>query len=132
MSRSRTRSRSHNRKRALPPPAQPAPVAERPARSDGAATNDSAPPRKRRLRSSYVILGSVGTLFVGLCVYGVFRDRDRDRTCVDANNYVVADRECERVSSGARWYYGGSNHGGRMSGGSFERGGFGGHGGGGS
>jgi hypothetical protein len=87
-------------------------------------------PSKRRLRSRYVILGSVGTLFAGLCVYGVVRDRDR--TCVDANNYVVSDRECERGTHGARWYYGGKNLGGRMSGGSFERAGFGGHGGGGS
>lgn len=88
------------------------------------------PPRKRRLRSTYVILGSVGTLFAGLCLYGVVRDRDR--TCVDANNRVVASRKCEDGSGGGRWYYGGVNSGGKMGGGSFERGGFGGHGGGGS
>ena len=87
-------------------------------------------PTRRRLRSSYVILGSVGTLFAGLCLYGVVRDRDR--TCVDSNNYVVSERECERGSGGARWYYGGSSSGGKMTGGSFERGGFGGHGSGGS
>ena len=85
---------------------------------------------KRRLRSSYVILGSVGTLFASLCLYGVVRDRDR--TCVDANNYVVSDRDCERGTGGARWYYGGTRSGGKVTGGSFERAGFGGHGSGGS
>lgn len=85
---------------------------------------------KRRLRSSYVILGSVGTLFAGLCLYGVVRDRDR--TCVDANNYAVSNRDCERGTPGARWYYGGRSSGGKMTGGSFERAGFGGHTGGGS
>jgi hypothetical protein len=113
---SASQSRNRKTKRAQPP-ARTAPIA--------------APSRKRRLRSKYVIIGSVGTLFAGLCVYGVIRDRDRDRTCVDADNYVVIDQECERGTSGARWYYGGTNNGGRMSGGSFERGGFGGHGGGG-
>ena len=87
---------------------------------------------KRRLRSSYVILGSVGTLFAGLCLYGVVRDRDR--TCVDSNNYVVSDRECRNGTGlgGARWYYGGYNDGGKMTGGSFERAGFGGRSSGGS
>ena len=90
-------------------------------------------PQKRRLRSSYVILGSVGTLFAGLCIYGVVRDRDDDRTCVDANNQVVSDRECEDSSGRGRWYYGGGvGSGGKVTGGSFERGGFGGHGSGGS
>lgn len=87
-------------------------------------------PRKRRLRSTYVILGSVGTLFAGLCVYGVVRDRDR--TCVDSNNNVIAKSQCENGSGYGRWYYGGFNNGGKMNGGSFERGGFGGHGSGGS
>ena len=112
-------NRTQKRKRARAQPVRPAttsPVQE--------------PPRKRRLRSSYVILGSVGTLFAGLCLYGVVRDRDR--TCVDANNVVVSDRECERGSGGARWYYGGRSSGGKMTGGSFERAGFGGHGTGGS
>jgi len=87
-------------------------------------------PRKRRLRSTYVILGSVGTLFAGLCIYGVVRDRDR--TCVDANNNVISKSQCENRSGAGRWYYGGINSGGKMNGGSFERGGFGGHGSGGS
>lgn len=109
-------SRSRNRKRApVRKAAAPSPVQEQP---------------KRRLRSSYVILGGVGTLFAGLCLYGVVRDRDR--SCVDANNYVVSNRDCERGIGGARWYYGGLNSGGKMTGGSFERGGFGGHSSGGS
>ena len=75
----------------------------------------------------------MGTLFAGLCVYGIVRDRDPDRTCVDSNNYAVSDRECERGVGGRRWYYGGnSGTDGRMYNGSFERAGFGGHGNGGS
>ncbi|HZM82632.1 MAG TPA: hypothetical protein VFC19_43500 [Candidatus Limnocylindrales bacterium] len=112
---SRTRNRKRKRAQPVKPPIT-SPVQQREP--------------KRRLRSSYVILGSVGTLFAGLCIYGVVRDRDR--TCVDANNYVVPKSQCETGSGGARWYYGGNNSGGRMGGGSFERGGFGGHGGGGS
>jgi hypothetical protein len=116
-------SRTRNRKKARPHPAKWAATAPpMPLRRK--------PPAKRRLRSTYVILGSVGTLFAGLCLYGVVRDRDRN--CVDANGYVVADRECENGSNGSRWYYGGVSSGGKMNGGSFERGGFGGHGGGGS
>jgi hypothetical protein len=65
-----------------------------------------------------------------LCAYGIIRDNDR--TCVNAKNEVISDYECEHGHSGARWYYGGSSNGGRMSGGSYERGGFGGHGTGGS
>lgn len=113
MSRSRNRKRPHpvNKMASTPVTSPPQPVPQ---------------PRKRRVRSTYVILGSVGTLFAGLCVYGVVRDRDRN--CVDNNNNVVSNRECEDGSGGARWYYGGSNFRGKMSGGSFERAGFGGHG----
>lgn len=114
-------SQSRKRKRTRP---QPVPQVV------SAPRQPFPPPRKRRLRSSYVILGSVGTLFAGLCLYGV--TRDRDRTCVDSNNYVVSDRDCEDGSGRGRWYYGGVYGGGKMTGGSFERGGFGGHGGGGS
>ncbi|HEX6682275.1 MAG TPA: hypothetical protein VF062_05745 [Candidatus Limnocylindrales bacterium] len=88
------------------------------------------PGRKRRLRSKYVILGSVGTLIAGLCAYGVIRDRDDDddRTCVNSQNQVVDDDECEDGRSGSRWYYGGSkSSSGHMTGGSYERAGFGGH-----
>lgn len=114
-------SRSRNRKRTRPQPVRQA---------VSAPPHLPQPPRKRRLRSTYVILGSVGTLFAGLCLYGVVRDRDR--TCVDVNNQVVSDRECENGSGAGRWYYGGVKSGGKVTGGSFERGGFGGHGGGGS
>lgn len=79
---------------------------------------------KRRLRSRTVIIGSIGALFAGLCMYGVFRDEKR--TCVDNQNQVIRDDDCERGSSGARWYYGGSNVNGKMKDGSFVRGGFGG------
>lgn len=86
------------------------------------------PVKKRRLRSKYVILGGVGTLVAGLCAYGVIRDRDDDRTCVDAEYQVVDDDACEDGRDGYRWYYGGSRgSSGKMTGGSFERSGFGGH-----
>src|SRR5688572_12596918 len=116
-------SRSRNRKRTRPQPA---------GQAVSAPPHPMQPPRKRRLRSTYVILGSVGTLFAGLCLYGVVRDRDDDRTCVDANNQVVSDRDCEDGSGRGRWYYGGVSSGGKMNGGSYERAGFGGHGSGGS
>lgn len=88
--------------------------------------------KTRRLRSRYVIIGSVGTLVAGLCAYGVLRDDDDEgRTCVNAQDEVIDDDYCEDGSRGASWYYGGYSSGGKMKGGSFTRGGFGGKGGGG-
>jgi hypothetical protein len=97
---------------------------------DRATPVKPARPPRRRMRSEYVVIGSIGALVAGLCLYGVIRDDDR--TCINGNYEVIPDEECERGNTGAHWYYGGTNRNGKMSGGSFVRGGFGGHGGGGS
>lgn len=83
-------------------------------------------PGHRRLRSRKVIIGGVAAAVITICTCGFFSSRE-DRRCVDtATSSVIDESSCRSGHTGARWYYGGSNSGGKMVGGSYERGGFGG------
>ncbi|MFE9331710.1 hypothetical protein [Streptomyces sp. NPDC006925] len=117
-----------------------------------AHSDREAPGRRRRLRSSTVVLGSMGALAVALSGYS----SEPDRRCVDPDSYDAvrgyrilppsqcgtqgattaalpaartAGQQAERASS--VWYYGGREDEGRAMGGTFvhaaavERAGFG-------
>ncbi|MEU6482961.1 hypothetical protein [Streptomyces sp. NPDC046887] len=83
----------------------------------------------RRLRSSTVVLGSMGLMAVALTSCG----SEPDKRCADRQTQKELSREdCDDGGSGSRgaYYYGGSNSKGKLSGGSFDkaavdRGGFG-------
>ncbi|MEW1656837.1 MULTISPECIES: hypothetical protein [unclassified Streptomyces] len=96
-------------------------------------------PVRRRLRSSTVILGGMGTLAAALTSCGA----EPDKRCVDPGSYdlvqgyrVVSPAQCKgSAASGStasgRWYYGSGGSGRYADGGSFnksqvvDRGGFG-------
>ncbi|MGI5351679.1 hypothetical protein ACQEU8_26380 [Streptomyces sp. CA-250714] len=112
---------------------------------------ESARSRRRRLRSSTVVLGSMGALAVALSGYS----SEPDRRCVDPDSYdavrgyrVLPPSQCETggarataqdaafpaaagaarsddgrrtESSGTFWYYGGHEDDGRAKGGTFVR-----------
>lgn len=98
--------------------------------------------KPRRMRSSTVALGAMGTLALLVTSCG----SEPDRRCVDPVTYKqLKDRSCRSGSSSSggssggsyaggkssgRWYYGGEKNGSYVSGGSFDktavsRGGFG-------
>ncbi|MFD9072602.1 MULTISPECIES: hypothetical protein [Streptomyces] len=77
---------------------------------------DEKRPRRRRLRSSTVALGSMGVLAAALTSCG----SEPDKRCVDRDSYdlltgykVVSDQQCTGTSTGtgtsprasAAWYY---------------------------
>ncbi|PRH78628.1 hypothetical protein C6N75_13840 [Streptomyces solincola] len=81
----------------------------------------------RRLRSSTVVLGSMGVLAVALTSCG----SEPDKRCADRQTSRELSREeCDDSSGRGAYYYGGSSSKGKVSGGSFDkaavdRGGFG-------
>ncbi|MBQ0864904.1 hypothetical protein ACH4RA_15605 [Streptomyces smyrnaeus] len=114
--------------------------------------SDAGQGRRRKLRSSTVVLGSMGALAVALSGYS----SEPDRRCVDPDSYdavrgyrVLPPSQCETGGAGASartaafpaaggaegredvWYYGGREAKGRAKGGTFihaaavERAGFG-------
>ncbi|MCL7376201.1 hypothetical protein ACFU76_04225 [Streptomyces sp. NPDC057539] len=82
--------------------------------------------RPRRLRSSTVVLGSMGVLAVTITSCG----SDPDKRCADrTTRQTLPSSECKSGGSGS-YYYGGSSSKGKVDGGSFDksavdRGGFG-------
>lgn len=80
---------------------------------------------RRKLRSLTVVLGGMGLLAAVLAGCS----STPDKRCVDRYNYngkgykVVAQHDCTstRTSVNAAWYYGGHEHGNRVSGGSFTK-----------
>jgi hypothetical protein len=68
-----------------------------------------------------VVLGAVAALVAGGGIYTAVQPVH----CVDANDTVVADDNCDSGTSGFHRYYGGRMQSGKMTGGGVERGGFG-------
>jgi hypothetical protein len=104
--------------------------AAQPAGSDGHEKRGGwhglrIPAGVRRLRSRTVVLGAVAALVAGGGIYAAVQPVH----CVDGNDSVVADDNCDSGtgggSGGFHWYYGGRMQSGRMTGGGVERGGFG-------
>ncbi|GAA3158824.1 MULTISPECIES: hypothetical protein [Streptomyces] len=80
--------------------------------------------KRRRLRSSTVVLGGMGVLATALSACG----SDPDRRCVDRDSYdyingyrVVADKNCKRSSGDGDWYYDADVSGGYADYGTFSR-----------
>ncbi|MFD5112832.1 hypothetical protein ACFVWX_22395 [Streptomyces sp. NPDC058220] len=82
--------------------------------------------RQRRLRSSTVVLGSMGVLAVAITSCG----SEPDKRCADrSTRETLPSSECRTGGTGT-YYYGGSKSQGKVDGGSFDksavdRGGFG-------
>ncbi|WP_406429306.1 hypothetical protein [Streptomyces sp. NBC_01589] len=82
---------------------------------------------KRRVRSSTVVLGSMGVLAAAITSCG----SEPDKRCVDpVTHSKLPSYECKSSSGNGTYYYGGSSKGGKVQGGSFDksavdRGGFG-------
>ncbi|MFJ9028495.1 hypothetical protein ACIRQP_08205 [Streptomyces sp. NPDC102274] len=73
--------------------------------------------RQRRLRSSTVVLGSMGVLAVTITSCG----SDPDRRCADrTSRETLPSAECKSGGSGS-YYYGGSSSKGKVEGGSFDK-----------
>jgi hypothetical protein len=72
------------------------------------------------------VVGTIVASFLGMGACAVAASGD-DGRCIDANQTVVDNSQCDNHVAGTRYYYGGSGRGigSRVSGGSYERGGFG-------
>jgi hypothetical protein len=81
----------------------------------------------RRLRSSTVVLGSMGVLAAAITSCG----SEPDKRCVDpVTHSKLPSYECKNSNGAGDYYYGGTSRGGTVQGGSFnksavDRGGFG-------
>ncbi|MFD5872512.1 hypothetical protein [Streptomyces sp. NPDC060322] len=74
--------------------------------------------RRRRLRSSTVVLGGMGMLAATLTACS----SEPDERCVDrVTQEILPSYECEDSNGSGTYYYGGSSHKNRMSGGSFDK-----------
>ncbi|MEV7088906.1 hypothetical protein AB0O07_23975 [Streptomyces sp. NPDC093085] len=79
------------------------------------------------MRSSTVVLGSMGVLALALTSCG----SEPDRRCVDrGSGTTLPESSCRSSTGGGSYYYGGSSRDGKVSGGSYDkqavdRGGFG-------
>ncbi len=94
-----------------------------------------AKPTTERRRSQYVAYGIMGAVVLACCGSAGYQTFFQRKTCVDPRTYQRIDQTYCGSGGTGRWYYGGSGGrgiGSKVNGGSFERGGFGGHFGGGS
>ncbi|MFE3600118.1 hypothetical protein ACFXP3_09225 [Streptomyces sp. NPDC059096] len=73
--------------------------------------------RQRKLRSSTVVLGSMGVLALALTSCG----SEPDKRCADrTTKETLPSSQCRSGGSGS-YYYGGSSSKGRVDGGSFDK-----------
>ncbi|CAM5439746.1 hypothetical protein SATRM34S_02719 [Streptomyces atroolivaceus] len=74
--------------------------------------------KRRKLRSSTVVLGGMGVLAATLTACS----SEPDERCVHpVTQEILPDYECEDSDGSGTYYYGGSSHKNRVSGGSFNK-----------